>query len=392
MSKPSHDHENPFAVENEPVQDGDTPSTVLTKLPPLEKTKKRFSLISHDPLTVKEKVLFGIAIVFILAVGGGTWYWMQISSPFYSPGTGIVDITKKPVKYYSPLSGVEVADEKTTKRPVTAVMIENSDLARPQSGLAEAEVVFEAVAEGGITRFIALYQTNRPGLIGPVRSVRPYYLDWAAGFDPGVAHVGGSPDALSMIRSGDYGTDLDQFFNDNSYWRAIDREAPHNVYTNSDKLDGLQGEKGKTGSTYSFSPRIDERKPATPTVTRITADISSGIFNVAYDYDAATNSYKRSEGGAIHNDREKGQISPKVVVMMKTNIALSGDGVHMDVTTSGSGTADIFQNGTVIEGTWSKVGPKDKLYFKDASGKEISLVRGQTWITIVGNDRTITWQ
>lgn len=391
MNNDSGNNENPFAVENQPVQEAN-PSSLPLPVIPLPGQKKRHAIIKKGPLTKREKIYFYIAIFFILAVGGGVLYWMQAQTPEFSE-SGIPNIFKKaPEKFYSPLSGIEAADEAATKRPVTAVMIENSEAARPQSGLAEAEVVFEAVAEGGITRFIALYQTSRPGLIGPVRSLRPYYADWAAGFDPGVAHVGGSPEALSMIRSGNYGADLDQFFNAESFWRATDRQAPHNVYTNSDKLDGLQGAKGKKTSTYSFSKRIDEKKPAQPTVTRVSADISSNIFNISYDYDAATNTYKRTEGGEPHLDREKGQIAPKVVVILKTNISLNSDGSHMDITTSGSGNAYVFQNGTVVEGTWSKNGPKDQLYLKDAAGTEIPLVRGQTWITVVGNDRSVTWQ
>ena len=107
-------------------------------------------------------------------------------------------------------------------------MIENSPDARPQSGLKAAGVVYEAIAEGGITRFMALYQTSKPELIGPVRSLRMYYLDWFAPYSASIAHVGGSLNALTEARSGKY-RDLDQFFNSQTYWRASDRYAPHNV-------------------------------------------------------------------------------------------------------------------------------------------------------------------
>lgn len=351
---------------------------------------KKLKWLKKGPLTRKELVLFGAALMVIVATGCGLIWWMN--QVVFSEDSPMFATKKTETKYYSPLSGIEVVDEAATKRAVTAVMIENSDAARPQSGLAEADVVFEAVAEGGITRFIALYQPSRPELIGPVRSLRPYYVDWAAGFDPSVAHVGGSPESLDMIRSGNYGVDVDQFFNAGSYWRANDRYAPHNVYTNSDRLDDLNASKGKTTSAFTFSPRIDEKKSATPTASHIDIAVSSGMFGVSYGYNQETNTYNRSQGGEPHIDREKGQISPKVVVALKTNVSLAGDGSHMAIATAGSGTAYVFQNGTVIEGTWSKAGPRDQLFIKDAEGKDIALVRGQTWITTIANERSVTWQ
>ena len=377
----------PLDVENETlpeIQPDLSAAKEFTKKP-----KRTF--IKKGPLSAKEKLLFVITIFVIILVGAGLIFWMN--SQTVAQGNWFGAIPKPAPKiYYSPLSGTVVANEAAKQRPVTAVMIENSPDARPQSGLAEADVVFEAVAEGGITRFIALYQPSRPSLIGPVRSLRPYYAEWAAGFDPSVAHVGGSPEALTMIRSGNYGVDLDQFFNSGSYWRATDRYAPHNVYTNSDKLDALIASKNKTSSSFVFAPRVDEKKAEAPNATLITINVSTGIFSVSYNYDAATNTYFRKQGGVAHTDREKGQIAPKVVVALKTNIALSSDGSHMNIATSGTGQAYVFQNGTITEGTWSKADAKGQLFIKDSEGKEITLARGQTWITTVGNERTVSWQ
>lgn len=354
-------------------------------------TEQKKGLIKKGPLNRKEKITFGVALASILLIGGGLLFWMSTQK-----GGDIVSIItprqKPPVEYFSPLNGLQVADEAATKRAVTAVMIENSPDARPQSGLAEADVVFEAVAEGGITRFIALYQPSRPSLIGPVRSLRAYYAEWASSFNPGVAHVGGSGDALAMVRSGDYGVDLDQFFNAGAYWRARDRAAPHNMYTSSENLDELNNAKGHKTSEFTFAPRINEKAVETPTASHIAIDVSTGIFSVSYDYNSETNSYHRKQGGAPHTDREKGQISPKVVIALKTNISMASDRLHMNIATSGTGQAYVFQNGIVVEGTWSKDSHKERLIIKDSEGKEIKLVRGQTWITTVGNDRNVSWQ
>lgn len=351
----------------------------------------RLHQLLHDNKGVR---YFVIAIGLLLASGIGVlafiWSQPEPQLPTIYPAA-----RKKPdpPKFYSPLTGVQVPDEGHTKKPVTAIMLENSPDSRPQSGLKDAGVVFEAVAEGGITRFIALYQEGRPGLIGPVRSVRPYYVEWAAGFDPAVAHIGGSARALQMIRSGNYGTDLDQFFNAGTYWRATDRYAPHNVYTNFDRLDALNAAKGKTTSAFTFSPRVDEKKAAAPNATSINIGVSSGSYNVDYSYDAGSNSYIRKQGGENHTDREVGQIQPKVVIAMKVVMSLGfEDGNREQITTTGSGQAYVFQNGTVTEVVWSKADAKNKLEFKTADGKELPLARGQTWITALAQNRNVSWQ
>jgi hypothetical protein len=336
---------------------------------------------------------FVIALGAIITVGIGLLVWLWTMPEPVAVPQQLIPKKKVAPKFYSPLTGIEVADEAATKRRVTAIMLENSPDSRPQSGLKDAGVVFEAVAEGGITRFIAMYQESQPGLIGPVRSVRPYYVEWAAGFDPAVAHIGGSKRALDMIRSGKYGVDLDQFFNAATYWRATDRYAPHNVYTNFERLNALEDKKDKRESAFKFSPRVDEKKSAEPNAKTINMAVSSGSYMVDYDYDAASNSYVRKQGGANHTDREAGQIQPKVVIAIRVKMTLGfEDGYREQIETGGSGQAYIFQNGTVTEGTWSKENPQSQLKFTDGSGAEIKLARGQTWITAVPSDRNISWQ
>lgn len=298
-----------------------------------------------------------------------------------------------PPKFYSALTGKEMPNEAITKQAVTAVMIENSPDARPQSGLKDAGVVFEAIAEGGITRFVALYQEAKPGLIGPVRSVRPYYVEWAASFDNSMAHIGGSARALQMIRSGNYGVDIDQFFNAQYYWRARDRYAPHNVYTNFEKLDALNAAKGHRASNFETWLREDGKKVATPNATAIDIAVSSGAFAVHYDYLPETNTYRRFHGGVVHTDRERGEITPDVVIAIKVPLSLGfEDGYREQINTLGTGQAYIFQNGTVTEAIWHKGAPKGQIVFKDAAGNPIPIVRGQAWITALAQERSVTWR
>jgi len=308
------------------------------------------------------------------------------------PAAKLPEPAPEPVKYYSPLSGSLVADQASTTAPVTGIMIENSPDARPQSGLKSSGVVFEAIAEGGITRFLVLYQQEKPQMVGPVRSVRLYDVDWLAAFNASLAHVGGSAAALKEVRNGSY-RDIDQFFNSGSYWRATDRYAPHNVYTSFAKLDALNAKKGFTSSAFTGFTRVDGKASTAPNATQITIKISSALYNSTYAYDAATNTYIKSQAGAPHLDREEGQIAPSVVVAMRVNeTTVFEDGNRESIATTGSGAATIFQNGTATAATWTKTSKTAQITFTDAAGVDIPLVRGQTWIVAVPNGKgDVSW-
>lgn len=330
----------------------------------------------------------------LIAVTGGIAYAILAQKP---PEVKVSNVKPKPKPkppiYYSPLTGEKVADEAATKMAVTAIMIENSPDARPQSGIQEAGVVFEAIAEGGITRFLTLHQQDKPGLIGPVRSLRMYYVDWLAPFNASVSHVGGSKASLDEIRNGKY-RDIDQFFNGAYYWRATDRWAPHNVYTSSEKLDALNRSKGYNESTFQGFTRKDGKPAKTPNATQITVDISGPLYNTSYTYDAVNNRYNRFLAGVPHLDREKGQITPSVVIALKVDeTRVFEDGYRESIRTIGSGQAVVFQNGTATEVTWHKPSREAQITFTDAAGKDFPLVRGQTWISAVPNGKgSIAWQ
>jgi hypothetical protein len=335
-----------------------------------------------------------MTVILAIVVAGGVTTFYALQKPVKQAAiVKKVEKIKPSVKYYSPLTGEPVANEAATKQAVTGVMIENSPDARPQSGIKNSGVVFEAIAEAGITRFLVLYQQEKPQLIGPVRSLRLYDIDWFSPFDASIAHVGGSAAALSEVRDGNY-RDLDQFFNGDSYWRASDRYSPHNVYTSFARLDALNSAKGYTTSTFTGFSRIDGKPVAKPDATSININISSSLYNSSYIYDAKTNTYARSQDGAPHTDREDGQITPNVVVAIRVDETTEmQDGYREVITTSGSGNATIFQNGTAIPATWHKADSESQIYFTDSTGKDIPLVRGQTWIAAVPNgEGSVSWK
>lgn len=354
--------------------------------------KRKFNPIAwFKGLSKMQKILFVLVIILVISViSGGAYALLKKPAP---PPKPVAVKKEEPVKetpIYSNLTGVQVTKEQS-ELPVTGVMIENSPDARPQAGLNQAGVVFEAIAEGGITRFLTLWQETRPDYVGPVRSARPYYVDWLQGFDAGYAHVGGSAEALQKIKA-DGVKDLDQFANPGPYKRVSNRYAPHNMYTNLAALLDLQRSKGWGSSKFDGFPRKDDKPAAQATAKAIDIKISGPLYNVHYDYDQASNSYKRSEGGKPHTDeRSKEQISPKVVISIITPYSIMRDGLHSQYQTIGSGKVFIFQDGVASEGTWEKASAKSQIVFKDETGAPIKLNRGQTWITVTSISSNVTF-
>lgn len=394
--QPSSPTQMPAAIDqNNSSQILTPPSTV-----PKQKStviKKRFLVLLRKVFKKpKGKKQWALAIaLFMLFCGSASAFVLTRQKPL--PPTPIVQEEKpvivveppKPTTEPSRLTGVEIAIE-LNSRPVTGVMIENSPDARPQAGLKDAGIVFEAVAEGGITRFLALFLETQPDHIGPVRSVRPYYLDWLMPFDASLAHVGGSPEALAQIKS--LGVkDLDQFANGGAYSRSSARFAPHNVYTTMSKMNDLNTAKGFVNSSFTSFARKPDAPAAEVSARTIDLTISSFLYNVHYDYDPTSNSYKRSQAGKPHNDERSGsQLSPKVVVAMIINKGVASDGLHSEYGTVGTGQLYVFQDGMLTIGTWQKVGRKDQFIFTDANNAPLKLNAGQTWITMVNQPGSIT--
>jgi len=331
----------------------------------------------------------------VLTIGASVTAYMLLNQPMPKLDTTPIPVKPRPPapKYYSLLDGTQIPDQNAAKAPVTAIMIENSPDARPQSGVKQAQVVYEAIAEGGITRFLCLYQQNKPQTIGPVRSLRMYYLDWAAPYQPSIVHVGGSLFSLQQIRNGQY-RDIDIEYHNGTSWRANDRAAPHNVYTSFANLDALNSKLGFTTSEFTSFTRTDGKPVEAPNATSISVAISGPTYNSQYTYNAATNTYLRSQANAPHTDREDGQIAPSVVIALRVNMSLiMEDGWRQNITTTGNGEAQVFQNGTVQTATWSKADTFSPLVLTGQDGKAITLNRGQTWISAVPTSAGgVTWQ
>lgn len=353
---------------------------------PKKSWKEKMTL--HWPPGKKEYITAAVLLVLI-----GIGAYALLHKPVPATIKPIPKVTPKTKTVQSTLTGLPV-DPSVNERTVTGVMIENSLWARPQAGLGNAGVVFEAVAEAGITRFLALYQDTAPKNVGPIRSARPYFLKWALGFDAGYAHVGGSPEALADIKKWRV-RDLDEFGAPGSYHRVSSRAAPHNVYTSIHMLNKLEVAKGYKTSKYTgFARKKEARKHRPkPKVPSIRFNISGPDYNVHYSYRAKGNYYFRDEGGAQHTDaNNKKHIRPTVVIALIMPYRLEGDGYHSAYSTIGDGPAYIFQDGGVIKGRWHKKGKRSQFVFKDKSGRVIKLNPGYTWLTALPNKDRINYK
>lgn len=364
------------------------------------KTKRGFRFSIPTPKTKKQWII-AIAIMALLLGGAGfAVYWFIIRDTTPTPVVMQQEEPEPesaPEPIYSIVTGREVT-EAVNARPIYAVQIENSPEARPQSGLKEADIVNEAVAEGGITRFNAIYHDNIPANIGPVRSLRPYYIDWFLPYDAAIVHAGGSGEALADVRS----LGLKDMDSVGSIMRRISsRYSPHNYYTTGQQVLDLAVSRGYTPNVVSPLPRIQPSKepeteqtettPTAPAATVINVRISSPLYNVKYTWDAASGTYLREQGGAKHVDAESGtQLAPNVVVVPIMGKRVHPDRVHTQYDTVGSGKVYVFQNGTVTEGTWSKASRNAQWVLKDNAGAEIRLSPGQTWFTITDAASNVT--
>ncbi len=414
---------------------------------------------SKPPRSKKQKIILGclIALAVLLLIGLGVLLFFIFQKPAEETSSEQPEFTE-PV--YSILSGREIPMDGINYNPTFCVQIPNgNDGGRPQAGLTQADIIFEAIAEAGITRFAAIFQNAGTGAIGPIRSLRPYYLDWDTPFDCTIVHAGGSDEAMNALRAGGQ-RDLNE--NLSYMWREQNTgRGWNNLFTSPTKMREFNEAHGYNKSHITGFPHLtpteaeeirnsrynltencnDEGEnceiivePAENTnpeaeagsnsdasednasedsfisATRINLRLgNSSIFNIAYNYDPITNSYPRSyANGEPHlvydcpsdltepNTKtdcgDLVQLTPNAVIAMVVKEKRMADNYHEDITTLGSGTAYIFQNGEVIEGTWTKNSQKDQISFRNQNDNVIKLTPGQLWITAVPEYGGVTWE
>jgi hypothetical protein len=286
--------------------------------------------------------------------------------------------------YYYPLTGVG-SETKTDGRAV-AVMINNFPKARPQSGLNKADIVYEILAEGDITRFLAVFQSEKPENIGPVRSARDYYIDIAKGLKALYIAHGYSPEAKKMLNSG-YIDNLNGMVYDGTLFkRASFRKPPHNSYITYGNI--LKGVKLKnysmdaTPPAFTFLTKDESLKLTGKAATSVMVSyFSHNIFDCIYEYDSSIGKYKRFTGGEQTIDLKTKQpilLDNIFIVEMDHQLIDSYGRRAVDLTSGGQ--AYLLQKGKVNEVEWKNDNGRI-IPFKD--GKEVPFVQGKTWINVI---------
>jgi Protein of unknown function (DUF3048) N-terminal domain/Protein of unknown function (DUF3048) C-terminal domain len=270
-----------------------------------------------------------------------------------------------------------------------AVMIENQADARPQTGLTHADVVYEALAEGGITRFIALYLSGNASRVGPVRSLRHYFAFWAAEYGADVVHIGASPEGYAWRDALNMGH-LDETYGDPGIWRVGSRPPPHNAYTDTAADRGFLQQRGRQ-QNYSWGPLLfsDAAPVGQLEATRINLSFRPWAYRVDYTWDAGRARYLRRMEGAPHLDSDSGeQIAPASVVVEFAQVdAIPNDPKQrLDVNLAGAGgQLVVFSGGTRRDGGWIKADPRSPSVWLDVGGNPIVLPPGPVWVEVLPN-------
>lgn len=391
-------------------------------------------------LNKKIVYVLGLIILFVSFYGSYS-YFAGNKSGFLNPlaqknqETGVngsaelSQVANEPKTEECPMNGQLFSKSQKSKweqRRPAGVMIENHTDARPQSGLSSADIIYEAVAEGGITRFLAIFYCNDAQYVGPVRSARMYFIRFAEeyGDHPLYVHVGGAAkdgpaDAMGELvklgwknyndldNLGDFG--FPYIFRDPE--RLPTKMTEHHVYTGTQKIWDFAktkrdltnvDQKGKIWdvSFTKWKFQNDEKESDRGTDAQ---KISFGFwdqfisdYGVVWTYDKASNSYKRENGGVPHIDKNTGkQLQAKNIVIIFADESVVNDGYeigqHMMYDILGTGDGYVFQNGQAIKGTWSKKNATTRTMFTDEDGKNISFVRGQIFIEILPTGNKVTY-
>ncbi len=338
-------------------------------------------------------IIVGVcAIIVLVSVA-----WRSISHKDNAPAGKVASHEDQtpPEQFYA-LNGVSVEKELSLFRPV-GIIVENHPDSRPQTGLDKADIVYETVAEGGITRFLAIYQTAKEATIGPVRSARDYFSELASEYGAVFAHVGGSDEALANLAAKRYVgvDDANEYFQEKSFGRIKNRPAPHNVYTTLQKLRDLMIDK-KWSSSLSATPWKFTNAPVAgvESASQVVINFSTPSFGTRYEYDPASGLYKRFIAGVAHIDAEtKQQIAVKTIIaqMVTVNAIPNDPKLRVDVDLKTGGVAMIFYDGHVTHAKWKKENNRTRYYTTE--GTEIELPRGNIWVAITPNDgNNISWK
>ena len=280
----------------------------------------------------------------------------------------------------APLTGVVVASDVDLDRPALVLKIDNHPNARPQTGLDQADIVFDLRAES-VTRFTAVFHSRIPDPAGPIRSSRTSDFDLLRGLDnPLYGSSGGNDYVISALRSIETIAVTNQTRSE--YFRQGGRPAPHNLYVNGSDLYALAPDEVTRPDPW-FTYRAEDEPladTAVPAAGEVTVAFRGGP-TVGFTWDPAVPGWRRTQSGSPHTTVDGLQLAPQNVVIMVTSYVVSpADPVSPELVSTGSGELLVLTDGHVVSGTWERQDATDKPTLLDSAGQPISLVPGQTWV------------
>ncbi len=298
----------------------------------------------------------------------------------------------KPIKegIPSPISGIYANEEKVNRRPI-AVMFDNHHGARWQSGLKDAEIVYEFLVEAPYTRYMGIYLINDPPSIGPIRSARPYFITTSLEYDAVYVHVGGSEQAKTDIKTLKV-ADIDGLSSSNKvFFRKSHKKAPHNTYSSMEVLRATQEERKYklTGEYIPFKFREDEADIEGSTANIVTIKYMKNNLT-EYKYDEEKKIYSREKDGKLHVDEidETPIIAKNIIIQEAKTKVLDKEG-RLEIGLVGEGQGKYITNGKVMDIKWVKKSRSDKTKYYNLKDEEIVLNPGVTWIQIVNTNTEI---
>lgn len=318
-------------------------------------------------------------------------FWLSFSS--FSLLTAsillIIGFGPRPQSLHSIASSTAIDIEHPTvgSAPLVGVMIDNALEARPQSGLNHAPLVIEAPVEGGYTRFMAFFASSVPiEQIGPVRSIRPYFLDLAQGFNASVAHIGGSPAAMDQLQTYPFGN-IDGIKSGCCTWRSMDRFSPHNAYTSINLLKShISNEAPPT-----FYYRAANDGVTGESGLGVEIEFTKNAAKPSWRYNPLWGVYIRSQGTEVLKEQlDNKPVVAENIAIMKTSIEVIDSEARRSVETTGIGAADFLLLGKLVHGSWERA-DKGMIVFKDAAGLPMRWRTGRLWIEVVDPDMSVTY-
>lgn len=353
-------------------------------------------------------IVVSIIIAFVIILRSSAVAGQVRSSPAVSDATHVSSTPERVPVYgfYSQLDGRAVSTSADVSTPIVTVMIDNHPDARPQAGISQARVVYEVPVEGAFTRYMAVFSEHDDvSRIGPVRSARPYFIDLAREYgNPWYFHSGGSPDALTLLKSGVV-RDGNEFFLGQYFVRDAHKDAPHNLFTSSSAWNALETTISATGNNLSwdgwrFMRYGDDEEyasltlSASPSSSEMNAAVAiryAANYTVGWKYDALKEKYYRLIQGVPSVDESLQPILANTILIQQATVKSIDSDDRKSIALIGSGKGTVVSRGQLVHATWKKAAPTDRTRWYDSHGNELVFVPGTVWVEVVSPSVAVTF-